>query len=275
MSRTARFDVVVGVNGTGSSLHAVKWAAMEVASRQGTLRLVYAWSPESYAPLQPVSAQTEELTADATAEAMRVLEIATIVATTMSPGLDVQTELVVGSPSLVLSAASQAADLLVLGDRGPGVCTGMIVGSVATTLVDLTACPVLIVRGRVDKSGPVVVGVDGSASDTPLLAAAFASADRAKTWVLAVQTWRHDASRVLDESLADFALAYPDVRVERHVDTGSPAAALVLASAGARLVIVGSHGAGAALSDLLSAACTGDPHHTHSPVEVVRSPRAA
>lgn len=289
MSEHARFDVVVGVNGTGSSLYAVKWAAEEAANRGGTLRLVCAWSTSRLAPIRPVRGSTED-TAEITTEGMRLLDVAALVAATVSPGLEVHTELVVGSPPLVLSEASRSADLLVLGDRGPGGCTGMLVGSVAAAVVDLTTCPVLIVRGRVNRTGPVVVGVDGSPSDGLVLAAAFDRAERAGTSVLAIHTWtvpahllptpwgtetrsaQHAARRVLDAALAPFGRSHPMVRVDRYVVTGSPTAALVLASASAQLVVVGSHGASTALRGLLAAnACSRDVHHAHCRVEVVRS----
>lgn len=273
--KTGQFEVVVGVNGTGSSLYAVKWAATEVANRNGRLRLLYAWSPEAYAPVTPRAIEAEPAAEDATAEAARVLEIAATVAATMAPGVEVQTELVVGTPAVVLAAATGTADLLVLGDRGPSTCTGMLVGSVATAAVDHASCPILIVRGRVQSSGPVVVGVDGSSSDAVVLAAAFDRADRADATVVAVFASKQPGAQVLDDALAPFVTSYPRVLVERHVVDGSPGAALLLASAGAQLVVIGSGDAGAALRELLAAACSGTPNHAHSAVEVVRRTLAA
>ena len=55
-----------------------------------------------------------------------------------SPGLEVEQQLVVGYPIDVLGAESGRAQLVVIGDRGLGGLTGLLVGSVAPTKLQPT-----------------------------------------------------------------------------------------------------------------------------------------
>jgi nucleotide-binding universal stress UspA family protein len=290
MREQTNFEVVVGVDGTGSSLYAVKWAAAEASSRGGTLRLVHVMAPVTLVPVRSGADHGEDQAADEAA--VRLLEVAALVATTVSPGLEVRTDLLAGSPAHLLCDASRDADLLVLGDRAPGGCTGTLVGAVAATVADLATCPVLVVRGRVTHSGPVVVGLDGSAQDASVLAAAFDRAERAKTSMLAIHAFhvlprqREDAQAqqsdpvqsaldVLSNALAPFVTSHPSVSVETNVmvcaPSSSPTAALISASAGAQLLVVGAASPNAALRGLVAAsACCDDRRHAHCPVELVR-----
>ena len=51
-----------------------------------------------------------------------------------------------GHPAQVLIEASKEADLLVVGHRGHGAFTGMLVGSVSIHCVTGAFCPVVVVR---------------------------------------------------------------------------------------------------------------------------------
>jgi nucleotide-binding universal stress UspA family protein len=61
---------------------------------------------------------------------------------------NVHTKIGYGHPAPVLIEESQHADLLVVGHRGHGAFTGMLVGSVSLHCVSNAACPVVVVRGR-------------------------------------------------------------------------------------------------------------------------------
>jgi nucleotide-binding universal stress UspA family protein len=61
---------------------------------------------------------------------------------------DVQTKIAYGHPAQLLVKESGEADLLVVGHRGHGAFTGMMVGSVSMHCVSCAACPVVVVRGR-------------------------------------------------------------------------------------------------------------------------------
>lgn len=52
-----------------------------------------------------------------------------------------------GHPAEVLVDESKAADLLVVGSRGHGAITGVLIGSVSIHCVTHAHCPVVVVRG--------------------------------------------------------------------------------------------------------------------------------
>lgn len=290
MSENNGFRITVGVDGSASSLEAVRWAAAEAAAQSGKLRIVHAWLwPMMPVPLGPAPGVAE---GGFTAEAHRVLRDAAAAARDVASDLDVRTDLITGAAQVILFHESTKADLLVLGNRGLGGFTGMLMGSVAIAMARRAACPVVIVRGHGDPSGPIVVGVDGSASDQPALAAAFERAERDGAPVLAIHAWdapagilpapawsgmsselEMAATQTLDAALATIVGDHPTVTVERRVVPSSPTVALVAASEHARLVVVASHGAGALLGLVGGSVCHGVIYHAPCPVEVVQIPR--
>jgi len=62
------------------------------------------------------------------------------------PTLEVERKVVYGHPAQALIKESKAADLLVVGHRGHGGFTGMLLGSVSTHSVQHAFCPVTVVR---------------------------------------------------------------------------------------------------------------------------------
>ena len=184
--------------------------------------------------------------------------------------------------------ASHESDLLVIGNRGLGGFTGMLMGSVAAAMAHRASCPVVVVRGRANPTGPVVVGIDGSRADPVVVAAAFDRAQRVGTSVQAIHAWNaaspllpkahwsaeasrleNDARGVLERAIGAMRATYPDVPVEAELVTSSPTTELVRASSRASIVVVGSHGAGA-LRGLLAGSVHGVIYHAHCPVEVIR-----
>ena len=195
-----------------------------------------------------------------------------------------------GFPTPALQAESADAALVVLGDRGLGGFTGLLLGSVAVSLAAHAACPVVVVRGpEFDASAPrvepVVVGVDGSPASEA--AFAFAAAALHAVPLVAVHAWcdlvvdptvapllddalESDEREVLAERLAGWSQEYLDVDVRRLVVRDRPARALVQESASAQLVVVGSRGRGGLAGMLLGLVSHALLHHAHCPVAVVR-----
>lgn len=87
---------------------------------------------------------------------------------------------------------------MVLGDRGLGGVTRLLVGSVAVALAAEGDCPVVVVRGEpavaVESPLPVVLGVDGSPTSEAAIAFAFEAAARAERGapLVALLSWRDD-----------------------------------------------------------------------------------
>lgn len=276
--------VVVGVDGSRSACDAVRWAALEAERRDVGLRLVEA-SPWN-APDDPRDGP--DLRSALRDAAQAQLDEATAVAEKTVAGLAVSADVYTGYPVPVLVDASRDADLLVLGNRGLGGVTGMLAGSVVVALAARSECPVVVVRGEPSPStGPVVVGVDGSAASDGALRFAFAAAAARAVPLVAVLTWRDPllsppAALLLDraalETAARHRLAdrvatcgqdFPGVTVEQVVTWDVPTTALIDRSAGAQLVVVGSRGRGGFTGLMLGSVSRTLLHHAHCPVAVV------
>lgn len=135
--------VVVGVDGSAESVAALKWAADYAAATGAHIRAVLAWhypAPVGPAPVGVApAAVTDELRASMSeALAKAVAEAA--------PGTDVDQQVAYGHPAQVLVEQSADAGLLVVGSRGHGAFTGMMVGSVSIHCVTHAQCPVVVVR---------------------------------------------------------------------------------------------------------------------------------
>ena len=283
--------VVVGVDGSESGVDAVRWAAREAARRRVGLRLVSALViPEPNHIGNPGLGTSYKRTMTEAAET--VLEEAVALAGATEPGLDLESDLRTGFPVPVLLDESTRAGLVVVGSRGLGGFTGLLVGSVAVALAARGTCPVVVVRGTPEEDAtdirPIVVGVDGSPVSEEALACAFEEAALRGAPLLALHTWQDDVIDLsiapviewnaveaeehvlLAQRLAGWAEKYPDVEVRRQVERDLPAAGLVELSCTARLVVVGSRGRGGLRGLLLGSVGHALIHHAHCPVLIAR-----
>ncbi len=141
--------VVVGVDGSEHSLEALRWAAREAGVTGARLHVVTAWSyPEHPTPFGIVPGLP--LPPDPLAEAHRILAL-TVARVVGDPApIEVVAEVIEGEPAQVLLDASRRAQLLVVGSRGHGTFTGMLLGSVSERCAHHAACPVVITRRPTD-----------------------------------------------------------------------------------------------------------------------------
>jgi len=276
--------VVVGVDGSASAYRAVEWAVGEAHRRGVGLRLVraFSWTTADH-PTGWVARYRDEMLDVSRRQVARAVRVAA----DTRPDVEAESQVEIGAPIEVLSSEARRAQLLVLGDRGLGEVAGLVLGSVAVSLAARGACPVVVVRGeRAGADGPVVVGVDGSPVSEAALAFAFDAAAARGVDLVAVHAWSPTAideelaslvewdasveSAVLAERLAGWGQKYPQVAVRRTVVRDGAVRALVTASAGAQLVVVGSRGRGNAAGLLLGSVSHGVLHGAHCPVAVVR-----
>ncbi|MEU4641835.1 universal stress protein [Micromonospora sp. NPDC023814] len=285
--------VVVGVDGSEAALRAVRLAAVEATRRNRPLRIVHGFiwpllrvpvdAPAGGPPGAGLRHQAEQLVAAATTEAEATV-----------PGLRVSGEIIDGEAAAVLLGESPAAAMIVLGDRGLGGFSALVVGSVAVQVASYADCPVLVARGTDRPDGPVVVGVDGS--ETSRLAVEFAveEASVRDAPLVALHAYRHPTStapgdmqplvyddtelrseeeRVVAESLAGLTERWPDVPVSRETVRGRPTTVLAEASRRAQLLVVGRQGRGELTGLLLGSVSQSVLHHADCPVAVVHAPR--
>lgn len=264
--------IVVGVDGSPSSLAAVDVAAAQARLRGLPLRVVHAFIwPYFDVPLGPSPSGPPD--GGLQHEAERLVAEAVGRARTTAPDVEVDGEIVTGGAAAVLLEESRDAATVVLGDRGLGGFSGLLIGSVAVQLAAHAHCPVLVVRGGVRATGPVVLAVDGSASAAPAVALAFEEAALRDAPLTAVHAWLGPVERepgdLLAEALAGCRERHPDVVVREEMVRGAARAVLVERSAQAQLLVVGTRGLGGLRGLLLGSVSHAVLHHAECPVLVV------
>ncbi|MFJ8827722.1 universal stress protein [Streptomyces sp. NPDC102467] len=255
---TIEHPVVVGVDESAQSRAAALWAAREALLRDVPLHLVHAWN---WSPNPPASE------ADATGQRRRAHALVQATArqvTSVIRSTHVTTETVPGPATAALLRIAERAGALVLGSRGLGALSGLLVGSVAGGVVGRAACPVVLVREaaveRADEGREVVLGLDLDDPCDDVIDFAFASAWRHGARLHVVSAWH--GPHLLSVGPGEVALAegplraqewegfqeavlrtwqdkYLDVEVTRTVAEGRAQALLLMAASGADLVVVG------------------------------------
>ncbi|WP_028803960.1 universal stress protein [Streptomyces sp. 142MFCol3.1] len=285
--------VVVGVDGSPSSLDAVEVAAREAALRGTGLRLVHAFGwpsihvPPGGPPWNPAMAGVRELVDGTLIKAEQRARQA-------EPHVEIIREVTVGEPLMVLEIESRTASLVVVGSRGLGAFGSLLLGSTAVHLAAHGRCPVLVVRGTPKPAGPVLLAVDGSPAGEAAVEFAFSEAALRGAGLLAVHVWntwserayegpgdplnmvvdierlREEEQRLLDETLSEWEKRCPGVAVERRLVRSRIRPALLEASRDAQVVVAGARGRGGFTGMLLGSVSQALLHHAHCPVTVVR-----
>jgi nucleotide-binding universal stress UspA family protein len=133
--------VIVGVDGSAPSKAALRWAA-RICERTGNpIEAVIAWEwPRSYG----WSPMLEEWHPDAEAEKMLQQTLDDVFGSQRPAGVVASVRH--GAPRNVLIEASDGAEMLVVGSRGHGGFTGLLLGSVSAACAEHAHCPVVVVR---------------------------------------------------------------------------------------------------------------------------------
>jgi nucleotide-binding universal stress UspA family protein len=277
--------IVVAADGSSAATAAVEWAADDAARKGLPLRVVHAVDRLPYdIPLYPIPDMPDHLAMSG----HQILEQAAQTARDRQPGIQVTTDMIDGDPVRVLRRQAAQAGQLVVGSRGLGGFTGMLLGSVSARVAGYVTIPVVVVRpGPAAVHGEVVAGVDGSGGSKTALTYAFEEARLRGSRLRAVYAWQipmhaytpevsvklnkaeHAHRRYARGVLAAWQERYPEVKVELDVVRAHPVTALVEASTRADLVVVGSRGRGA-IGALVGSVSRGVLHHAHCPVAVVR-----
>lgn len=139
--------IVVGVDGSAGSREALRWAFEEARLRDVRLEAVTVWQYPITASLPTFGAMTtpDDLSAEARATLISILADEGITAEAPVP---VSTLVAEGNPARALLDASTDADLLVVGSRGHGGFTGVLLGSISQQCVQHATCPVVVVHPR-------------------------------------------------------------------------------------------------------------------------------
>lgn len=137
-----RDRIVVGVDGSPSSMVALRWALKQAEATGAEVEAVHAWEyPISFGA--PVALLPGE---DLEAEAGTALAAAIGKVTAGDSGVTVRRRVVLGDPASVLLGRAKDADLLVVGNRGYGGFARSLLGSVSQHCIHHATCPVVVVR---------------------------------------------------------------------------------------------------------------------------------
>ena len=132
--------IVVGVDGSDDARRALSWALDEARQRGIGCLLIHAFDfgLAAASPLAPIA--FEQLRESANAVLDQELAWA------KSAGVPVEGRVELNSAAQALIDASAGAALLVVGSRGRGGFTGLLLGSVSTACVHHAHCPVVVIR---------------------------------------------------------------------------------------------------------------------------------
>lgn len=280
--------VVVGVDGS-EDMTAVDLAAVEAALRNRPLHVVHGFIwPYMNVPLGPSVFGPEE--GGLRNEADRIVADAVTYARKVRSGIEVTGEVITGTGAQALLACSEDAGLIVVGDRGLGAFTGLLVGSVAIHVASHAACPVLVARPVAGEGLPVLLATDGSPANRGAVRFAFEEAAMRGVALVALHVWSHPASsgsgdmrplvydaeivqgeenEVLAEALAGWREQFPDVTVRRSVVHGHIRGTIIKASQEAQMVVLGARGFGGFTGLLLGSVSQSVLHHAACPTSIV------
>jgi nucleotide-binding universal stress UspA family protein len=142
--------IVVGVDGSEHSRHALGWAMREAAQHHLPLTVITVRrarahpATEIYWPM-PDYPDGTSLDEEGVREAVRKM-VDQAATETGEPVADVTVTVTTGNPAEELVRASRDADMLVVGPHGSGGFASLLLGSVSSQVVHHAACPVVVVR---------------------------------------------------------------------------------------------------------------------------------
>lgn len=293
---TAENIVVVAVDGSEASQNAVRWAANTANKRGVPLRLAASYTMPQFLYAEGM-VPPQELFDELQSETMDMIEAARVVAHEVAPDIKIGYVIAEGSPIDMLLDMSSDVTMIVMGSRGLGGLSGMVMGSVSAAVVSHADCPVVVVRSdnhvtETNKYGPVVVGVDGSDVSQRATEFAFEEAQARGAKLVAIHTWmdmqvqaslaglaaaqqeweiiEKEQTTLLKDRLQPLLERFPDVGVEMVITRDRPVRALEDCAHNAQLLVVGSHGRGGFRGMLLGSTSRALLQSAPCPMVVVR-----
>jgi nucleotide-binding universal stress UspA family protein len=287
--------LVVGIDGSAGSLHALRWAAARAATL-GPVTPMVAWHYPWWAvptgvPTGPPAPSPQEFAELARAHAEEVLN-------QIDPALCQSLVVAEGAPGNCLVETGRGAAAIVVGTRGRGAVADAVLGSVSSHVVRHATVPVVVVPEgapiEAPTAGGVVVGVDGSPHSVAALAWALRNTSREAT-IRAVQAWTYhlsaypevvslsievfeaDAKASLEATIAAAVAAAGEAgrgrNVVRRLIYGDPRNVLIDAAEGADLLVLGARGHEGVAHLLVGSVTTSLVHRPIVPTVVVPAPK--
>lgn len=281
-----RMTVLLGFDGSKTAAEAMRWAGRYADAMDDRLVVLRAWQYPAGTVL-PRASHAPLLPPDEVQEALRQETEETI--TEILPGPQRVTCEVVGGPAaahLVERARDPEVRAVVLGSRGLGGFTGLLLGSVTRACLDHAAAPIVVVPDGFQTADPVrsmLVGLDGSDPSLAALDWACAAGRALGATITAVTVFSPDQAELRPDVVVELrSRAEGDLErwcgsdgeraaLRRLVVDGDPRAALIELAANEQtdLVVVGTRGRGPVQRLLLGSVASALAHHAATPVAVV------
>jgi nucleotide-binding universal stress UspA family protein len=282
--------IVVAVDGSKRNRSALTWAANEAAATGSDIALVTV--VEDHVVSRPhfsVRSEDDHINHMLSATRDEVQGLA--------PEQPVFTEVVAGSPVAVLLDRADQARMVVVGKRGLGGFSRILVGSTSIAVAGRAKRPVAVVPDGWNQperdDGPVVVGVDPYRLEEPPLQWAFERARRLGVTLVAVHgweppgayarfaaikavaesaaAWEKESEEAFDKVLEVWRDRFPDVDVTVLHARTHPATALLDAAEQAQLLGLGRRADGLLGGFPLGSVTRAVLHYSECPVVVVPS----
>ena len=140
--------VVVGVDGSEGSAAALRWALADAAADPARLEVVHSWEPPVlFGPIAAGAVVPYDVEAiEAAGE--QLVDGMVADAAPLAPGVQVERRVVAGGAARSLIDAAKGADLVVVGRRGQGGFSRLLLGSVSDHVVRHAESPVVVVPSR-------------------------------------------------------------------------------------------------------------------------------
>jgi nucleotide-binding universal stress UspA family protein len=288
---------VVGVDGSDGAQHAAQWALLNAPGRASSLRVASAWSfPTALVlpPVGPVYGRWDVGLFESSAQAC---------VDQFTDQIDGRCDLTIekyvaeGQSSSVLIAASRDTQLLIVGSRGRGGFTRLLMGSTSTQCVTHADAPTVVVPddSPLEAVRKIVVAVDGSNNSLEAVrwaidfAAPGSTIECVEVWDvspiavgsdqfffpeavdLANERFDHQIGGIVDELDPEDR----NIVVQRQFVNGRPRQDLLRIADDADLLVTGARGHGSIGSAILGSVSTWLLHHTSIPMVVIPLPHQA
>ncbi|WP_030243093.1 universal stress protein [Streptomyces sp. NRRL S-350] len=137
--------IVVGVDGSPASEQALRWAVGYAKAVGGTISAIAAWEyPAFYGWAGQGVPTVETLNPEELAGRTLAETVTRVVGS--DPAVPITEGVMPGHAATALLEAAKGAALLVVGSRGLGGFSGVLLGSVSRHLTEHAPCPVVVVR---------------------------------------------------------------------------------------------------------------------------------
>jgi nucleotide-binding universal stress UspA family protein len=142
--------IVAGVDGSPSSLGALRWAIRQASLSGATVDAVIAWQYPAAAAGYGWALVGMDQDGGFDFKEISEKTLADAVSNALDPASEVRVRSLIaeGNPAQVLLDAAADADLLVVGSRGHGGFAEALLGSVSQHCVQHARCPVVVIRGQ-------------------------------------------------------------------------------------------------------------------------------